>query len=316
MRQIGTIDDEVRARRLADHLQTLGITTRLDARDGAWAVWVHDENRVGPARAELEAFLRDPDATKYRNVAAAAEAARRQLDRQNREHERQSVDLRNRWLHPSPRRIPVTLAMIAASVLTYLLVDLAPFLGSRIENSLFITASPVELPEERGGRWEPGLWREHLAGLDEIRRGEVWRLVTPIFMHSRTLILHLLFNMFWLADLGSQIERARGSLRFAALVVATAVVSNLAQYLLAGPWFLGMSGVVYGLLGYIWMKVRYDPDTAMRLRANTVPTMLIWLLLCTTGLLGPIANAAHIAGLLAGMAIGVAAHARDALRLW
>ena len=48
-------------------------------------------------------------------------------------------------------------------------------------------------------------------GLNDILHGEVWRLVTPAIMHANP--LHIFFNMWWLASLGTLIEIRRGSLR-------------------------------------------------------------------------------------------------------
>ena len=70
-------------------------------------------------------------------------------------------------------------------------------------------------------------------------------------------------------------------------------------------FFLGMSGVVYALFGYIWMKGLYQPEQGMILHPNTITIMLFWLVLCMTGFVGPIANAAHFMGLAAGVAFGV-----------
>src|SRR5262249_15911482 len=144
--------------------------------------------------------------------------------------------------------------------------------------------------------------------------GEVWRLVTPIFMHfglQGIPIIHLLFNMGWLVALGTMIELRRDSLTLALVVLVTAIVSNLAEYAYMDRYlekyyvFGGMSGVVYGLFGYIWMKSLYEPEQGMILHPNSVSIMLIWLVLCMTGILGPVANAAHVAGLIAGIILGV-----------
>ena len=91
-------------------------------------------------------------------------------------------------------------------------------------------------------------------------------------------------------------SRLEGRCRVVVLVVA--VASNLGQYLHTGsPMFGGMSGVVYGLFGYVWMKSRYDPGAGMYLHRYTVVVMLVWFVACYTNLLGSIANTAHAVGL-------------------
>jgi GlpG protein len=93
-------------------------------------------------------------------------------------------------------------------------------------------------------------------------------------------------------------------------VFVIGIPSNLAQYMMAGPWFGGMSGVVYGLFGYVWMKGKYSPHEGMALHPQTVFYMIAWFVLCFTGWVGSIANSAHAVGLLMGMAFGIAGHAR------
>ena len=139
--------------------------------------------------------------------------------------------------------------------------------------------------------------------LPEIRHGEVWRLITPIFIHFH--VLHILFNMLWLRDLGSMIESRQSSTYLLVLVLVIAACSNVAQFYFGhAPNFGGMSGVVYGLLGYIWIRGKLDPGSGLYLHAYTVMMMLIWLVVCFTGYIGAIANAAHVAGLIMGMAWG------------
>jgi GlpG protein len=89
-------------------------------------------------------------------------------------------------------------------------------------------------------------------------------------------------------------------------------VSNLGQYL----WYVntiehvrlfgGMSGVAYALFGYIWMKGEHEPEQGMILHPSTIQFMLFWLVICMLGMVGNIANAAHVVGLAAGVACGLA----------
>jgi GlpG protein len=144
--------------------------------------------------------------------------------------------------------------------------------------------------------------------LPEVMEGQVWRVITPIFLHFG--FLHILFNMFWLHDLGSLIENRRGTGYFVAFILLAAIISNIAQYCVSGPSFGGMSGVVYGLFGYVWMKGKFDPGDGIEMNPSTVTIMLAWFALCFTGIFGHVANWAHAAGLAVGTLWGYASAMR------
>ena len=183
-----------------------------------------------------------------------------------------------------PRRPLATLALIGACVA----VSLATGLGSSVR-----TVLPLLIAE-------PGT-----APFEQIAHGEVWRLVTPMLLHFG--LLHVVFNMMWLWDLGRLIETLKGTAFLLGFVLLTGVASNVAQYAITGnPLFGGMSGVVYALLGYVWMQGRHNPRFGFALHKSTVAMMLGWYVLCWTGLLGPIANWAHTAGLVLGAGWGFA----------
>ncbi|RYY76034.1 MAG: rhomboid family intramembrane serine protease [Gammaproteobacteria bacterium] len=139
-----------------------------------------------------------------------------------------------------------------------------------------------------------------------LQSGEIWRLVTPAFLHFG--FLHFVFNSLWMWDMGRRLELYMGKSMYLLFFVATAVISNGAQYF----WqpntnFGGMSGVVYALVGFIIVNQRLAPSKLTAVPASVLGFMLFWLVLCMTGAVdyfvgGGVANAAHVGGLLAGAA--------------
>ena len=112
----------------------------------------------------------------------------------------------------------------------------------------------------------------------------------------------MLFNLWALWDLGHLVERRAGPGRMLLLVLGLALVSNVGQYLAHGPRFGGMSGAIYGLLGYAWMMGRYRPEAGIGIHPQAVFLMLVWFFICLSGSLGvPVANTAHGVGLVAGI---------------
>jgi GlpG protein len=295
LRQIGTVPKSLDPKGFADYLLSLGMKTRIDDRPGGWDVWIYNEDHLQQARDELQSYLSHPDDPRYQEATRTAEAIRRnekQLEKKFRKNYRDASDL---WGYPALRQRPLTTAMIVICVIVFLMQNFPSYrpLIARLYFSNFTRDAQGNV---------------HGFGLRDIEHGEVWRLVTPSFMHGNP--LHIVFNLLWLRLLGTLIEVRRGTLRLAALVLVSAAVSNYGQYLWmermddVGP-FLGMSGVVYALFGYIWMKGIYQPEQGMGVHPNSVNIMLLWLVLCMTGVLGPIANAAHVVGLAVGIVTGL-----------
>lgn len=297
LRQIGTIPRSVDPQVLTDHLLSQGITTRVDDRPEGWILWVHDEDKVSTAREELDHYLKDPSSTRYLTAGQAARARRKEAERLDRQFRKNYRDLSGSWDRPNLRRRPLTTALIAISIGVFVLNSA---LGRwRVYGELSFTTNVYDV-----------MGQAYSLGLKNILHGEVWRLITPIFLHFG--YIHLLFNMWATWVEGSLIEVRRGTGRLAVIVLLSAVISNLGQYaynVQAGReivMFGGMSGVGYGLFGYLWMKGRFEPEQGMILHPSTVQTMLFWLVICFTGALGPIANAAHVVGLLVGVLFGLA----------
>ena len=129
-----------------------------------------------------------------------------------------------------------------------------------------------------------------------------WTLWTPSFVHYTP--MHLVTNLCFWWYLGLQIER-HSRLRLALLVVVTAAISNGCQWLLAGPDFGGLSGVVYSLLGYVWIWQRSSPLSVYRVDPIIAVGLLAMIPLTATGAFGKYANIAHLSGMFTGALIAV-----------
>ena len=165
---------------------------------------------------------------------------------------------------------------------------------------------------------EPIFFNKFLISLNQIqfydfnttylKGNEWWRLITPMFIHFS--LTHLIFNSLWIYILGREIEQLDGKIIFILLILFTSISSNYLQYSFSGPsLFGGLSGVVYGLLGYCFVS-----ETFLRTNKFSFPPaiylfMFFWLLIGFTGFLdllgfGKIANFAHLGGLLSGILSG------------
>ena len=138
--------------------------------------------------------------------------------------------------------------------------------------------------------------------------GEYWRLLTPIFLHFG--LLHIVFNVLWLWELGRRVELAHGGRWLLVIVVAIGVGSNIAQAMFARTAiFGGMSGVDYGLLAYCWLWGWLRKDQVLHVPTPVLIAMIALMVLSMTGFTillgaGAVANAAHVGGLLMGFIVG------------
>jgi len=138
----------------------------------------------------------------------------------------------------------------------------------------------------------------------EILSGEIWRLWTPLLLHFS--FIHILFNMMWWKDLANILENTRGAKYLITFVFVVGALSNIGQYYVGGPAFGGMSGVVYGLLGYVWMGQKLNSSAEFKLPKSDVVLMIGWFFLCLSGtLVFQAANMAHALGLSVGMIYGI-----------
>ena len=290
MRTIGKLASETATARFSDFLYVRGIENQFEPEDdGTFSLWVHDDAQMAAASDLLATFRTNPDAATFSNASDAEKKRREELEA---DHSRKSKVI-------STERLAYERNFQAIPYFTYLLIilSIAVAIYSKLGEDVLAIRQLFIVDLLASGdyiRWLPGL--------AEVRAGQLWRLVTPIFIHFG--IVHILFNMMWLKDLGGLIENRLGSGYLFALVLLSAVLSNLAQYVWSDPVFGGMSGVVYALFGFLWIRGKFDPAAGWQLNSQAVYWMIGWFVICVLGIIPHVANAAHAGGLFVGMAWG------------
>jgi GlpG protein len=300
MRCIGQLDNSAQAEQFGHYLYGQDIENRVEENSlGQWEIWVLDEDQIDQAKALFQAFSENPEDSTVAQGAEVGLKKHAQLKQEQTTHRARVIDARTMLQRPQIRMGWVTISLIVISVGLGFLTRLG-------EKEAFVMPFQITEHVNQGNKilYSPQF--------PEIRQGQVWRLFTPMFLHFG--ILHLVFNMWWMKDLGSAIESTKGPWTLLGLAFTISILSNVAQFQMSGPKFGGMSGVVFGLLGYLWMQGKFNPRGPLHLNPQTVQFMMIWFVICLTGMVGPVANTVHGVGAFVGMAWGYISARRDAGR--
>lgn len=255
------------ARVLQQVLARDGIAAQVREEGAEAVLYVEDPARFEEARQVLDAFMVNPGDPRFQEHAWAAS------EPVTPSGERQPLVTGGWWRSLGP----VTRVVLIACALIFLT---PMFFGEGVYRALMFPADMSDLA------------------------AQPWRLFTPALLHLS--VLHILFNLLWWQELGRVIESWQSSTQLVVIALVTAVASNVAQYYASGPNFGGLSGVVYGLLGYLWLYGKVNPAAGYGLRPEIVMFMLGWLVIAMTGIVGNVANTAHFVGLASGCALGAA----------
>jgi rhomboid protease GluP len=132
-----------------------------------------------------------------------------------------------------------------------------------------------------------------------ILRGEVWRLITPVFLHGS--LLHIGFNLYALYILGPALESHYGHGRFLALYLISGFAGNVLSFLFSSAPSLGSSTAIFGLLGaegiFLYRNREIFGARAQRALGNVILIAVVNLVI---GMSPGIDNWGHVGGLLAG----------------
>jgi len=326
MRRIGLVEKSSHAARFCDYLVTLGIHASSEpssssaesnaAESERREIWVKDERRVDEAKVALDAFLLEPDEARYLSSSADAAKLRVQEEEANRRRLKNVQPVRHRSLPGlgagSSQRPVVVLAMVAICVIAGLLTN---FGNPRINRTQRGQAMPTtETKVFAAMTFRSPEDARSTNPFATILKGEVWRLVTPAFLHGN--LLHLAMNMIAIFALGGAIERVQGRATIALLLFVTAIAGTVVQALWpewnnGGPGGIGASGAAYGLIGYIWVRPYYDPDFQIQIPPSYLVLSMLFLLLGIAGVIHGIANGAHVGGLACGICMATLVRSSD-----
>ena len=144
------------------------------------------------------------------------------------------------------------------------------------------------------------IWFMPESSAELLTTSSIWRLWSPTFVHYT--FPHILPNLILWCLFASKIEK-QSRVELFVLFIIIAACSNFAQWWFEGPKFGGLSGVVYGLMGYLWVLQHFTGKECYRFDPIIALLMLLAIPLSFAGYLGKLANYAHIAGLLCGISI-------------
>lgn len=251
------------AQAFVDYMATRGIQLRVE-HDNHYTVWLDDDSKVNLVENELSQFIRDPNHPRYQAASWHSGSTSSGI------HYQGSSLLAN----IRERAGPLTLSVMVMCIVVFVLMQI---FGDQTVMSL-------------------------LSWPDADQHFELWRWFTHALLHFS--ILHITFNLMWWWYLGGAVEKRLGSGKLFVILLISALLSGWMQSKYSGVMFGGLSGAVYALMGYAWLRGERDPQSGIYLERGLMAFAVVWLVVGYMGWFGlSIANAAHVTGLLVGLAM-------------
>jgi GlpG protein len=188
-------------------------------------------------------------------------------------------------------RFPITVLMMAALWLIFL-------------------AQQVGIISQLDWLMEPTLWSGEKLDLASFWQNDIVRWWSPALIHLS--LMHIVMNSFWWWVLAKEIEINDGHFALVLLTLVLALIAGYAQYLAVGPYFAGLSGVTYGLMGWVWgrqYRYRQSPMPRYQLPSWLFPFMMVAMVIMIMfdGVFGGlnIGHESHVAGAVFGALIAI-----------
>lgn len=280
--EIGVLPERALALKFADYLNSIGIKACVKPGFGAnYSVFVAAEQDISRAKLELLRFGNNPFAKAYNQAA---------WEQGNTIKRERTMSSRAGFLSFSLGHYHWHLLSLTSILELLCLIIFVLGLVPSIGNAILINLSWYSLEQ---------------VTLDF----QVWRVLTPVLLHFG--ILHILFNLVMFEAFARPIERHFGAFKLGYIIFTIALVSNILQFMfshsgLGNPnsIFGGMSGVVYGVIGYMGVLSRRQ-DLPIDLRLPPGLLMVSAIFIGIGFFMGGIANICHLGGLLVGMALAL-----------
>jgi len=255
------------AQALSDYLNSQKIINVIEHDEFNYHIIIKNIQQLTAAQVELEDFLRDPNQNKY--ISASWQSGN--ITPKSNELSYANANLFSNFKQHGGL---VTHSILITCLIIYSLSALG-FFNPMSSLFAFFVQQPFNYLQS-------------------------WRFITPALLHFS--LLHIVFNLLWWWQLGGLVEKKQGKQRLIILFIFSAIASNLAQFFLVGPYFGGLSGVVYGLVGYCWLSGKLNKKSDVFLPNSMFIFLLGWLVLGFIDFLPVnVANYAHLVGLFAGL---------------
>jgi len=255
------------AQAFIDYMASRHISIQMSPEgEGRVALWLIDAQHQVETEAELNRFLSEPNHKRYQ--AASWDVAETRKS-QFHYHTPSFLSM------IKAKAGPVTLSIMLLCVVIFALQQLG------FNQQIF---QMLHFPALDGQQWQ------------------LWRWLSHAVLHFS--VMHIAFNILWWWQLGGDIEKKLGGLKLLQIFAISSALSGAGQYWVEGANFGGLSGVVYALVGYLWVVSTKAPQLGLTIPRQIVGFMLVWLVLGYMQPFMAIANTAHLAGLIAGVGIG------------
>lgn len=322
MRLIAKLDNEEDGTRFSNFLLSERIRNQCEIvkSDGAvhCLIWVFEEDDVALSKQWYEEFLYNPEDTWFQNVMPSQTA--RDVPETIK---RQEVNVKD-FLARGAAAGYVTTGVLVLCVVIFLMDNF----HMEVLDGSFKQAMMFDIPKNPGLYWH-GLYSEILHRyhhniaswtfdgpmFEKIQQGEGWRLFTPALLHGS--LLHICFNLLWLHVIGRQMERRIGMIKYLIFIILSGIIPNVCQYMMSGYQFVGLSGVICGMIMFVWTRRTLAPWEGYQLEPQTMKFLTLFIVGVAVGqacafsfaLAGHghfslgIANTAHIMGGVVGWAL-------------